>query len=32
MYYNSCYVNFKTEKTMSGEIFMCENKKLVNNS
>lgn len=32
MYYNSYYVNFKIEKTVSGEIFVCENKKLVNNS
>lgn len=32
MYYNSYYVIFKTEKTVVGEIFVCENKKLVNNS
>lgn len=32
MYYNLYYVNFKTEKMVSGEIFVCENKKLVNNS
>lgn len=32
MYYNSYYVNFKTENTVSGKIFVCENKKLVNNS